>query len=215
MLGRKPGPRYFDLSERKVVLVGGGKSAESLDLAGLIRTETVVVVINDGFRKLPWADVLFSADGWWIRKREPEWNKRRRRTVFALRATGDWPYYAQLYGHRVELLHLQDGVKLSTREGDCHFADNSGYGALDYVIARGAKKIALAGYDMGPTGWWHGGYEWKTIAEREPVKWVRWRAAFEMIAPEIAARGVDVVNLNPQSLVRCFRFGTLEEFQSA
>jgi len=84
---------------------------------------------------------------------------------------------------------------------------NSGYAALNLAVCLGANPIYLLGFDMnsqdGKQEWWHDGYPVK----QEKKVYQQFRRDFEAVAPELASRGVRVVNLNPQSELRCFEFG--------
>lgn len=85
---------------------------------------------------------------------------------------------------------------------------NSGFGALNLAACLGADPIYLMGYDMGPQkaqGWWHSGYP----RENPPDVYDRFLALFEKHAPVISSMA-NVVNLNPDSNLRCFQFSTLE-----
>jgi FkbM family methyltransferase len=69
--------------------------------------------------------------------------------------------------------------------------------------------IALIGYDMAGPGHWHGGYDWP--CRFGAADFPEWIAEMDAIAPQIAGRGVRVVNLNRDSAIRCFPFGDLDE----
>ena len=81
--------------------------------------------------------------------------------------------------------------------------DNSGHQALHIAAQTGAARVLLCGFDM--TGChWHGPHPSGLKVTSEGV-YERWRRRFEVIAPELAARGVDVVNCTPGSALDCFR----------
>lgn len=102
----------------------------------------------------------------------------------------------------------------SLRDGFCHGGDgaNSGFYALNLAVALGANPIYLLGFDMGdgPRGdreaWWHDGYP---LVRQEDV-YQRFRALFERHADEMRRRS-RIVNLNPNSGLRCFEFGKLSD----
>ena len=88
---------------------------------------------------------------------------------------------------------------------------NSGYSALNLAAILGANPIYLLGYDMvgnrtGGQMWWHDGYP---INQNEAV-YARFSNAFaEGAAPACRAAGIQVINLNPNSALRCFPFGEM------
>lgn len=100
-------------------------------------------------------------------------------------------YYA---GMRAFSYSLKDGLG---------HGDNSGYGALNLAFCLGSNPIYLLGYDCkhenGKTHW-HEGHPSKQ--KEETVK--KWALFFEWAAPLIEAKGIKVVNLNPDSGLLCF-----------
>lgn len=76
---------------------------------------------------------------------------------------------------------------------------NSGFVALQLAAMLGANPIYLLGFDMKP-GHFHGGHPWPT----DPADYTHFSRAFEHVAPLLAERGIEVVNLNPDSALECF-----------
>lgn len=195
-----------DLSSRPVFLIGGGPSAGRLGFKNM-RDRGTVIAINDALKSLPWADIVFSADGSWAMRRIGPVSKFKGLVALALD-----PSTKVRFAQPFLRMKRVDGAAMATSPEEIPYGDNSGFGALNFAVACGAKRIALAGYDMNADGHWHAGYEWKTVAEKEPDRVSRWIKAFETVAPALKAAGVDVVNLNPESALRCFRFQTLGGF---
>ncbi|MHB2169958.1 hypothetical protein [Alsobacter sp. R-9] len=188
-----------DWAGRTVYLIGGGPSLKGFDFQ-VLRGRGIVVAINDAILAAPWADVAFSIDTVWIRNR-----------VEALR---DWggefvaavpQGYEPPEGVRGRFLQRKQGTGVSPLPWIIMTGDNSGYAALSMALMRGAARVALLGYDMTTPGHWHEGYNWRSrYGARD---YPRWAAMFGTLAVAAKARGVDVVNCNPQSRVRAFRFG--------
>jgi len=94
--------------------------------------------------------------------------------------------------------------------------NNSGLGAMMLACALGCKKIGLLGYDLsikdGNTHW-HEGYQHQSAAQMAgPL--VEFKLAIEEFADAWKINGIDIVNLNPHSALKCFRFATVEEFRA-
>ena len=89
---------------------------------------------------------------------------------------------------------------------------NSAMGALMLAIALGANPIYLLGYDMHAKekSHWHDGYPNRDLAEFNR-KLGKYKEELEGIAPAIAETGVEVINLNPESSLKCFPFKTVDE----
>lgn len=167
--------------------------AEAVRVAGI-----PAIAVNTTHRLAPWAWMLYAADAeWW---RHP--------------GNAD---AAQFAGLKVScspvsgVLQLRNaGVVGYSDEPDCvHTLGNSGGQALQIAVKAGAARVLLCGFDMRDSGHWHGQHpaglrdtEWQTYAE--------WVKRFEKVAPALAQRGVDVVNVTPGSALTCFRQSTLE-----
>ena len=97
------------------------------------------------------------------------------------------------------------GWTKSLKEGLYH-GQNSGYGALNLAMVLGADPIYLLGYDCskGPAGEknYHNGYP----SGSNPDALNIFRRAFEAGAALLNGRP-RIVNLNPDSALRCFEFG--------
>jgi len=98
----------------------------------------------------------------------------------------------------------------SKMELGIHTGGNSGFCALQLAILLGANPIYLLGYDMKgeneKQAWWHNGYP-----QMQPVGvYKQFKAVFERFSAFVAERGIQVVNLNPDSELRCFDFDTFD-----
>lgn len=190
-----------DWEGRTVFLLGGGPSLRGFDFASL-QGRGVVVAINDAFRVAPWASEVFSIDTVWLRNRERELHAFAGRIVaavpdnFETTLPGLW-------------LHRRRGPWISDDMSEIRTGDNSGFAALGMAAMRGASRIALLGYDMNGPGHFHAGYPWHCrFGSNCYPTWVRF---FSRIARPLHARGVRVVNCNPRSAIRCFKFGTVDD----
>lgn len=85
---------------------------------------------------------------------------------------------------------------------------HSGFGALNLAIHLGASPVYLLGYDMkgknGKQTWWHGKYP--TI-QAESV-FLNYKKLIEAHAANCKGR---VVNLNPDSALKCFKFASFND----
>ena len=106
-------------------------------------------------------------------------------------------------GHKNSYI-MKDGIRSGT---------NAGFGALNLAVCLGANPIYLLGFDMegknGEQTWWHDGYPENQI-ERVYDKFI---LDFKEIAPKLKEKGVRVINLNPESKLKCFDFGKFEDIK--
>ena len=85
---------------------------------------------------------------------------------------------------------------------------NSGIGALMLAICLGANPIYLLGFDMkvdyqNRKTHWHRGYPKQGMLDFDK-KLEKFKKEFERLAPVIESLGIDVINLNEGSSLRCF-----------
>ncbi len=92
--------------------------------------------------------------------------------------------------------------------------DNIGYTALNLAVCLGANPIYLLGFDMrgdgkGKQSWFHSGY--KTGGSDKVYG--RFTGNFKKTVPVLKERGIDVINLNQKSKMKCFPFGDINEIR--
>jgi hypothetical protein len=162
-----------------------------------------VIVVNNTWELLPWADVLYACDlRWW-----------ERYGAQAKAFTGEkWtlcPNAATRY--RLKRVGKRDGEGLCTEPGHVNTGGNSGYQAVNLAWHFGARRIVLLGFDMHRQngGHWHGEHENMLSAPDSHIAcWVR---RFEPLARDLDRAGVEVVNATPGSALRCFRMAGMTE----
>lgn len=164
-----------------------------------------VIAVNDNWRRVPSADVLYACDGrWWI-----EHAQAISDSGFAgERWTQDEPS-AKRYGmNRVRHVRRPG---LTKTEGTVHGGGNSGYQAINLAFLFGARRIVLVGYDMQATGGsphWFGAHA--SPALNRPLPFAHWLGQFADLARDLAAAKVDVVNASAATALRVFRREPLE-----
>lgn len=182
-----------------VVVMASGESFTQAQ-ADIIRASGKrSIAVNTTFRRAPFADFLYAADQEW-------WRHPDNADAFSFS------------GRRVSVTKINDKVlwlKNSGREGldenpSClRTGSNGGYQALHLAYHLGARRVLLCGFDMHG-GHWHGRHP-HGLRETQPEHYEIFISRFATIAEPLRVRGVDVVNCNPKSSLRCFRFGNLEE----
>jgi len=195
-------------------VVGGGPSLIGFDWE-LLKDAGRIIAVNRAIEVVPWADIMFSMDS-----RLYEWYHERRNLL----KQESLDAYDEFQGMKVWLdshcYHFQpdiylvkwlgrSGVSLSLERG-IYSGGNSGYSAMMLAVALGCNPIVLLGFDMahdkGKTHF-HDGYP---MGSCNPASRM-WIDCFSEAAPKIKAAGIQVINTNPYSNIRCFPFGNIVE----
>lgn len=141
-----------------------------------------VIAVSDAYQLAPWADAMASQDvAWW--RAHPE---------------------AKQFAGRKFSTHLIDGVERIV-PGRISNATNSGLLAMEVAKLLGATRILLLGIDMQGSHYF-GPHE-HGLKNTTPARFEAMKRQFE----SWKAEGVEVINCNPASGLRCFPMARLEE----
>jgi hypothetical protein len=194
-------------------IIGGGESLKGFDFS-LLNNE-LTIALNRSFEYLESTIILWMDSQSFYRdlmngdlgedvKEKFYWS----RSIKVALNIQDVPYPPEIYtinssGTQV----LSPSIEVGLGHGG-----NSGYTALNMAVCLGANPIYLLGFDMkgdgkGNQSWFHDGYK-KT--QRESV-YKRFIENFNFAAPLIKEKGIKVINLNPESNLRCFDFGEAKD----
>lgn len=180
------------------LVVASGPSLRRDDSEAL-RVVDKIIAVNCAVFFAPWADYLFAADSVWWRYYGPK---------------VDW-----FKGQRVSRTHRATGVEI-WRGKWARTGGNSGHMAIQYAVDRGAKNIALLGFDQSKT---NGKAHFHADHPRAASNGRRtnmanaggiasWPRMMNKTAIELNTMGVNVVNLSRQTALRCFERQSVENF---
>lgn len=186
-----------------VVCIASGPSLTQEDV-DYVRGKARVIVVNNGFRLAPWADVLHACDHQWWREYGTEVSQRFRGERWTLDRTA-----AEQYG----AVHMPWEKRAGLPPADAdyiHTGRDGGYQIISLAIHFGAAPIVLLGYDHQNTDGrihWHDDHPGEL---HQQPKWARRIEAMQLLARDAAARGVRIVNCSRRSALRCFEWKPLE-----
>lgn len=169
------------------------------------------IVVNDAWRRLPWADCLYAADAKWWRHHGgcPEFRGEKWSThsLPENRKTEE----ARLYGLR--LLKGAAGEGFATDPGVLHYGSNGGFQAINLALHfigwQGA--VILVGFDMRVVdGRRHFFGDHPPALYRPNTDYGRWFRQFQTAADALPP-AVKVINCTPGSALPCFPIVPLEE----
>ena len=224
--GRKPvildyedGRMLYDIlpdkawKNQRCFIIGGGESLKGFDFSKL-RNE-LVIGVNRAYEIMP-CTINYAMDNnlyRWITKGKLGQEAKKKFEDFKgipvwLDSAGyDYPrgiFILNKSNSHKDTYVMKDGIKSGT---------NAGFGALNLAVCLGANPIYLLGFDMegkdGKQVWWHNGYPENQI-EKVYDKFI---LDFKRVESDLRKKGVQVINLNPESKLKCFDFGKFEDIK--
>ncbi len=205
----------YSWSRQPCFIVGGGPSLRGFDFQRL-QGKGKVIAVNRAYLDCPFADMLVFMD----KTRFYRWameNKLDKKSKVRFEEFKGIKVYIFM-AHDIPNVYLvaragKYGLSTSLEEG-IYIGTNSGYSALSIALCLGAQPIYLLGFDMKyerddkgkPISHYH---KYPSIQEEKVVK--DFKLGLERLAPELKMRGRRVINLNPDSGLKCFEFGDIEE----
>lgn len=194
---------------RRVAVLACGPSLNQADVDTARAAGCAVVAVNNACQLAPWCDLLHACDAMWWRVHAQYALK-----LPGLKTTLDDSCEFKAVNHLRWKQSEPTGVTLgfSDDPGMVCTGGNSGYQAVHIAALGGAKQILLLGFDMQTTGGKsHFFGDHPPPLRNEPGELKVFAEAFKTLAPELARRGIDVVNCTAASALTCFRFANLED----
>lgn len=186
-------------------MLASGLSMTAAVAAAVRAAGAPAVVTNDTFELAPWADMLVANDAaWWVNRAQD-----------ALKFPGlkvsanDNCRFPQVLG-----LRSTGSEGFDPDPGCVRTGGNSGQTAAHIVAQGGARCVLLCGFDMRPTGHWHGPHP-QPLRNTTPPTYSKWIRRFGTFAVEMQKRGIEVLNCTPGSALKCFPFVLLEDALAA
>jgi len=198
---------------QRCFIIGGGESLKDFDFSKL--KNELVIGVNRAYEKMD-CTVNFSMDDslyHWITKgrlgkeAKEKFENFKGYPVWLDPVGFDYPK-----GIFILAKTNKSGISLSMKEG-LGGGTNSGFGALNLAVCLGANPIYLLGFDMkgkdGKQSWWHDGYP----DQRSDDVYKMFINDFKKACGALQERGIQVINLNADSALKCFKFGKFEDIK--
>jgi len=197
---------------QRCFIIGGGESFKDFDCSRL--KGELVIGVNRAFEKMD-CTVNFAMD-----RRFYNWIYNDKLGVETRKR------FDEYRGYKVWMnsggYNYPQGIYVINRTGDHNLSmdlkrgltgeSNSGYAALNLAVCLGANPIYLLGFDMKggeneKQKWWHDGYP----QNQGTGVYKGFKRDFEKIAPKLKEKKIRVINLNPESGLKCFEFGEFKD----
>jgi len=195
---------------QRCFIIGGGESLKDFDFSKL--KNELVIGVNLAFKKID-CQINFAMD-----HNLYEWIKNGKLGPVATKKFEDYKGFAVWldsvgydYPRGVFVLPgSKEFMISSSMEKGIISGTNSGFGALNLALCLGANPIYLLGFDMKGQGdkqaWWHNGYPDKQGSNIYKA----FINDFTKVAPTLKEKGIEVINLNAESALKCFKFDKFE-----
>lgn len=111
---------------------------------------------------------------------------------------------------RINWIEVADNAGISTRPGRVHKGQNSGYQSINLAFLWGMQRGVLLGFDMQRTGGkshCHGDHKGGLPNLGDMPDWCR---RMTVLAADLRARGVEVVNASRVTALTCYERKTIE-----
>ena len=221
VMGRKPvildyeaGRMLYDIlpdgswKNQRCFILGGGESLRGFDFSKL--KNELVIGTNRAYEAMD-CTINYAMDNtlykWITRGALGQEAKKKFEDFKGIPVWFDSAGYN--YPNGIFILNKLDSPRnnYSMKEG-LRAGNNTGFGALNLAICLGANPIYLLGFDMEGK-WWHDGYP----EEYGNRAYVIYALDFKELAPRLAKKGIRVINLNPESKLRCFEYGEFKDIK--
>ncbi len=194
-----------------VVIAASGPSQRREDIE-FASARAKVMAINNTWQIAPGADVLYFCDrSWWLCE-NPGYGQHALREFLGLLVTAN----SQIpEAHHAPIIPVIEALYTDPRFGG---GGNSAFQAMNIAALWGADRILLTGVDcMRPGEHHHGPHSTNNAPGTTPIANARettvqmWLKAFGEVAPQLAARGVEVINCTRETALECFPRSRLED----
>lgn len=169
-----------------------------------------IIAVNDAYRLLPFADILFAADiAWWnYYDGAKEFLGEKWSIYFGDRFSGERSFdLAKKYG-----LKLVHGLALPGFSMDPRYIHgcNSGFHAINIAILLGGNPIVLTGFNMQQVDGKQHFFGDHPSPMTNGTVYKSWVPFFDK-AKELLPDDIRIVNATPNSAIRCFEIMNLSE----
>lgn len=211
-----------DWTGEVAALIGSGPSAsQEWDLDALVSSGVRTVVINNSWRLLSTADILYGCDWhWWFANRpafsvvgppRPDQFLGELYTA-TLPTEGQkknikWNSEKDFILQNIKVVPMQTGYgPLITDDQMVRGNGNSAAQAANMLYHFGVKKILLIGIDCdGQNSRWHSMHDHDGHQRQDKFCMPKWIDAWDELSVGFKEKGVDVINCSVTSRVRAFR----------
>lgn len=183
------------MSSEKIVCIASGPSLTQDDIE-YVKTNAMVIAINDVYKQAPWADVLYGCDRAW-------WDLQYKSNLNEISAFRGNKYSLQYDKNKVQKLEIGATQGLEREWPKLATGKNSGHQAVNLAYHLWAKEIILLGYDMQMTNnqVHYFGKHMQPLKNPEKKLMKFWVKKFETLVKLLHKEGVEVINCSRETAI--------------
>lgn len=199
-----------DLRSDQVTVVSVVASGPSALRCGAATAPGYVIACNDMAFKVR-RDAIISMDGIWTRERLDRAYMETSSTPIYIRRSAFKFFTTREHGYPgVNVFDCDNKSDVLSPDPKVLNGRHTGQCAVNLAFTLKPRTIFLYGFDLrgDALGHCHADYEWKGEGNTNNARKFReWAEAFKNVRPQFDAFGIEVINTNPDSAVRAFKFG--------
>ncbi len=195
-------------SDRACIVAATGPSLDAEVALKCRRSFCNVIAVNDAYRLMPWADLLYACDSpWWDHhKGAPSFRGERWSSHDSF--GNDKSRAAEKFG--LNLVPGKAGDGFCYDKTHIHYGGNSGFQAINLAILLGAVRIVLVGFNMksiGGRSHFFGDHPGRLHRSTKYERFV----SFFVKAARTLPPGIEIINATPNTALNCFPKMRLED----
>lgn len=197
-------PLKPDWRGHTAVVVASGPSLTDEQIVHVEHANVKAIAVNSSYLKLAHPDAVYACDYLWWKTNHMKVKQNIGREKLWTQDRGA--------AEQFQLGHIRWEAKDGLGKQGLRVNGNSGAGAINLAYHFGVRRILLIGMDMkpGPNGekHWHPDHP-KPLVQAQQFE--EWRKKMGVLADDLKAAGVTVVNCTPGSALTHFLMGDLEQ----
>ena len=194
--------KLLDWTGETCVIAASGPSLSDLQCKIAEESGLPIIAVNTTYKRFAAPDVIYACDYLWYRHHHAAIPK----ALHARCWTQD-----RSSAERFNLKFVRQASRPGLGDKVLQVNGNSGFGAINLAYLFGCKRILLIGFDfkLGAKGerHWHPDHPAPLVQHQPFGEWIH---KGQVLAKDLKAAGVEVINCTPGSALTVFPMGTLE-----
>jgi hypothetical protein len=190
-----------------VIVAASGPSLDQSQADRARESCLPTIAVNDAYRLLPFAEVLYACDSaWWrVHKGAPDFEGEKWSSHGTSGRTRHNDKFADAEAYGLNLIKGQDGTGFSLDPDIIHYGSNGGFQAVNMAghFIGWSGCIVLIGFNLGAVNGQAHFFGKHPKGLRNTANYQNFIEAFERAAKKLPP-GITILNATPNSALKCF-----------